>query len=143
MAAVVVELANAVVAALNGATLSQEFTAERAYVPIRDVKDFGDAELRVLVVPTGLRVAARDLGPRLTLEWELGVWLQQRAGRDTGDTDPLMLLAQEVIELFHGWRTGADHRVIGIEARPPFDPQSQDVIGVFSATIYLTFRDTP
>ena len=42
MSAVVVEIAEAVTAALNAATLSQTFVAERAYVPVHELPDLVD-----------------------------------------------------------------------------------------------------
>lgn len=140
MAAVVVEIAEAAVEALNDATLSQSFEATRGYAPSFDLTDFTDGEIRVTVIPAELDLGARDLGPRAEMLWTLGVWVQARAYPEAGEFDPLMLLVEEIFLLFHGWRTELDRRVVGLRAMPPFDREMPQALGLFSAAVMVTFR---
>jgi hypothetical protein len=141
MAAAVVEIAEAVVAELNGSALAAySFTATRAYTAPRDI--LGLADLKVTVVPRMLDVTGKDLGPRHWLDWDVGVWIRQRAGRDPEDGDPLMELAEAIVELFRPWRTRTDLRLIRVTCRPPTDPEGLDARGVFTTVVTLTVRVT-
>lgn len=140
MAAVVVEIAEAVVEALEGATLSQSFIVARGYMPPYDLKEFTDGEIRATVIPAELDLGARDLKPRAEMLWTIGIWVQAKAFPETGEFDPLMLLVEEVFLLFHGWRTELDRRVVGLRAMPPFDRETPQTTGLFSAAVMVTFR---
>jgi hypothetical protein len=116
MPATVIAIADAVVSTLNAAAeanaLSLYFVAERAYVPVYDsAKDFVD--LKVTVVPHGLTFAA--LARRSDdFDYVVDVAVQKRieAGAKTAAeiavaADPLMVLVEEMLDLFRGKRMDA------------------------------------
>lgn len=148
MAAVLIEIADAVAAALNGAALSQVFTAERAYVPVHDLEDL-DA-LKVTVVPAGLTLALLDRSPRHMHDYVVDVGVQKRFGSGAltpaeilAACDPLMKLTEEVVDLFRGKAlpVAAGSAVCTAAANNPvFAPAHADEKRVFTSVVSLTFR---
>lgn len=138
MSATVIEVAEAVVAAINGATLSQAVTAARDYAPILDIKDL--AALRVTVIPSEARTPVRDLQGRQGFEWTVGVWIQKRAGLSVAEADPLVTLAEEIALLFRPWRAHPGRQLIDLRAQilPAVHPWH--VQGVFTTVVMLTVR---
>lgn len=135
-----VAVADAVVEALNDATLSQDLAAERAYVPVHTLKELA-AGLKVTVVPAAL--TASPLSRRDDdFDYLVDVGIQRKLdGVGPDDVDPLMLLAQEIVDLFRNkplGETGA--RCMRVANAPVFDPASLDERRVFVSVISLTFR---
>lgn len=140
--AVLVQIADAVVAELNAASLSQTFTAERAYVPVHELT--AAAGLKVTVVPEGYSVSPVDLA-RHAFDCHVEVTVQQRADPPTnGAVDPLLLLAQEVIDLFLGRRLESfpAARCIGVTRQPAYDRNDLETLRTFAAVVPLVFRVT-
>ena len=75
MDSTIIQIANAVVTTLNGATLSQPVTAVRHYLPEFDLKEM--AELHVSVVPAELDEEMADR-TRDRAEYKIHVALQKR-----------------------------------------------------------------
>jgi hypothetical protein len=145
--AIIVIIADAVTAALNGASLSQVFTAERAYVPIHELKDL--STLRVSVVAASLEGALLDRSGRNLYSYVIDVGVQQAIGRgpmSAADinvvSDPLMLLAQEIADLFDGQslETYPRARCVDVKNVPIYVPQHIDEMRVFTSVVSLTFR---
>lgn len=135
----IVDIADAVVTTLNGASLSQAFTAERGYLVPRDLTDLDG--LKVTVIPVSLLQFARDLGPRQTFDWGVGIIVQQRVA--LAGVDALMILVQEIISLFATQTLGnLRSRAIGVENQPIYDPAMLDTHGLFQSQIIVTFRET-
>jgi hypothetical protein len=91
---VIVEIADAVAAAINDGTYAEPVTAERAYRPSFDLEELG--ELKVTVVPRSVNTAnlARQ---QSQVDCTVDVGLQQRV--DAGDDarlDALLDLAEEI-----------------------------------------------
>ena len=106
MAARILELADAVVAAINAATLSQSVTATRS--PFVDETLVSLTEIKVSVAP-GKR--SRELASRAsddqTLEIDVGV--QQKLGTINNTTvDPLVLLQEEIEATIYRQRLTTD-----------------------------------
>ena len=99
----VVQIADAVTAALNAAALSQPITAARYYLPEFDLKEMKD--LHVSVVPAELDEEIADRG-RDRAEYKIHVAVQKRVGKqnpsglDNAAIDALMQLVQEIDDLF-------------------------------------------
>ncbi len=141
MSATVITIADAVVSALNAASLSQGFTATREYVLPKNLTDLGT--LTVSVAPSLLAIKAFDLGPRKAFEPEIAIGIRQRTGNVKATNDALMLLGEEVASLF-AFRPldGTNARNVGVEVRPVYDPAALDTQGICSTLILLTFRLT-
>lgn len=151
MAATVLEIADAVVAALNGASLSQSFAAERLYVPVHELD--GLADLTVSVVPNGLSMTGLDRTPRHLIDYVVDIGIQQRIGGTSAVPatptqvnargDALMALTEEVVDLFRGQPLAAGGRrawCVAAENRPIFRPDHFDEMRVFTSVVSLTFR---
>lgn len=93
MAAVVVDIADAVVASLNAATFSQPFTAQRLYVPLFKLEEMDT--LHVSVVPRG-DDASRFNREVFQEEYQIDIGVQQRVDMSTPALDALVLLVQEI-----------------------------------------------
>ena len=103
MTAIVIEIADAVVAALNGAKLSLPVNAQRYYLPEFDLKDMDT--LHVSVVPAELDEEIADR-TRDRAEYKIHVAVQQRVaqndppGLNQAAIDGLMQLVQDIDDLF-------------------------------------------
>jgi hypothetical protein len=146
MPAVIVDIADAVVATLNAATLSQAFTAERLYVPIYEMND---SDLKVTVVPSALSSTLLNRGTRSLADYVIDVGIQKRlaVGKLTraqirSAVDPMLLLAQEIGDLFLGLplATYLSAECVSIEQRVPYDPGLIDEKKAFMTVLSLTFR---
>jgi hypothetical protein len=150
MPAVVVQIADAVVATLDAATLSLEFAAERAYVPEYSL-DEGFSGLKVTVVPQGLTrtTASRGAGD---YDYAIDVAVQKRLGdglateaENVEAADPLMEFVEEVADLFVPGRRLADFDeavIVGVANTPIFDPRHMAEAKVFTSLLTITFRAT-
>ena len=139
MSAVIVEIAEAVVAAIEAATLSQPATVKRAYVPVHELTDLVD--LAVTVVPTSIGVTplTRHSDDH---EYTVDIGVQKRCTPDTTDADPLMLLVEEIIDLFRGKTlTGyTAAKCLRVANDPIYVPAHLDEERVFTSVVTLTFR---
>lgn len=149
MPAVILQIADAVVVALGAATLSQTFTAERSYVPVRELEEMGGT-LFVTVVPTGLTAQLLNRQGQHLFDYVIDIGIQKRIGTGTmteaeirAACDPLMLFAEEVAELLGGKTLpiGSGKAVaIGVANQPIFVPAMLDEMKVFTSVVTLTFR---
>lgn len=91
---VITDLADAVAASLNDATLSEEFTAERLHQPSFDLADL--SELHVSVVPKSQTItnATRQ---HSFFDCEIDVGVQKKVADDT-EVDGLLDLVQEIAD---------------------------------------------
>lgn len=146
MPAVVLEVADAVTAALNAATLSQSFTAERLYVPVygkqdEDADEF--AELQISVVPDSIRSLSTSLSRKADdFEYVIDVGIQQRVDGTTAVLDALMLLAQEIMDLFRGKQIPNYPAALCTNAAnsPIYAPTHLAEQKVFTSVVSLTFK---
>ena len=139
MSAVVVEIAESVTAVLNAATLSQAFTAERAYVPVHELPDLVD--LAVTVVPTSIGVTplTRHSDDH---EYTVDIGVQKRCTPDPTEADPFMLLVEEIVDLFRG-KALTDYtaaKCVRVANDPIYVPAHMDDERVFTSVVTLTFR---
>jgi hypothetical protein len=139
MPAAILELADAVVADLNAATLSQPFTAARAYLPRFKLEEL--ATIRVTVVPKD------DVGERASRsqwqeDYQLDVAIQQRLGaNETAQMDGLILLGQELADHFKTRNpTGELATLVSVAFAPLFDPEHFEKHKTLTTVINLTFR---
>ena len=143
--AVVLEIADAVVAALNSARLSQAFEARRYYLPEFDLKDMDT--LHVSVVPAELDEEIADRS-RDRAEYKIHVAVQKRVakkdppGLDQAAIDGLMQLVQEIDDLFRhkplaGYTQASWAKT---ENKPIYDPKHLKENNQFTSLLVFTFR---
>jgi len=110
MASLMLDIADAVVVALNAAsvatTLSQTFTSTRAYTPRADLKDLGGT-LVVSVVPVSSTAEVINRGGKAQETYDIDVAVQKRSTETDPDDDPdvfdpIVLLSEEIQTLLHG-----------------------------------------
>lgn len=147
MAAAVVEIAEAVVDALNGATLSQAFTAVLDYTGVRELSCV--AELEVVVAAAALsleRLSRRDHDFTYTVHVAVlkkiasGPMSRQQLAEACA---PMMLLVQEILDLIRGPSGDGlveDAAFDSAENAPIYDPDALDKWGVFASMVALNFK---
>lgn len=141
MSAVVIGVADAVAARIGAASLSQTVTAVRAYVPVYDLESM-DA-LHVTVVPRGLEMTAQSRGSD-SFAYHVDVAVQRRVPDRTPETiDPLMLLTEEIVDLFRGRNLDDPAAACTAAANEPiYDPSHLDEMTLFTAVVRLSFTMT-
>ena len=136
----ITQVAEAVLAELNGATFSQPFTAVRSYLPRSDLAEL--KTLKVTVVPSGLTVVTASRG-QSQQDVALDVAVQQKlSGENNADLDPLLALAEEIAAHFRGKRltTFADAMWVKTEFKAIYAPDHIDQLRTFTSVVTLTFR---
>ena len=136
---VIVEVAEAVKTELNGHEFSQEFTAERHYRPLFDLKDMKD--LHVTVVPKGvtLTTAGRD---RAQHDIQVDIAVQKKVTASLDEADVLMGLVEEIADFFRLRRLVEYSGAVWVatENSPVFAPEHLEQLGQFTSVLTLTFR---
>jgi hypothetical protein len=143
--AVAVEIADAMVTALNAAQLSEAFEAKRYYLPEFDLKEMNT--LHVSVVPAELDEEIADRS-RDRAEYKIHVAVQKRVasndppGFDEAAIDGLMQLVQEIDDLFRH-KPLAGYTQAGwakTENKPIYDPKHLKENSQFTSLLVFTFR---
>ena len=145
MMAVVIDIADAVVATLNRATLSQPVAAVRHYLPEFDLKEMGT--LHVSVVPAELDEEMADR-TRDKVEYKIHVAVQKRvvkhdaSGLDTAAIDGLMQLVEEIDDLLrHKPLVGYEQaHWVKTENKPIYDPKHLKESNLFTSLLAFTYR---
>jgi len=100
--AVITDIADAIVAELNGATFSQPVTAVRHYLPRFDLPEMQN--LHVTVVPKGVVLASGDRS-RGQGDYSIDVAVQRKfTTGDNAELDALTNLTEEIANHFRGRR---------------------------------------
>ena len=136
---VLVDIADAVVAQLNGHTFPLAFTAQRAYAPLQTLKDL--QTIHVTVVPKGivLENVARDRRQR---DYQIDIAVQKKlASLAPTEIDPLVDLAAEIGDLFVG-RLASYPGAIAIktEHTPIYALEHLEQLRTFTGVLTVTFR---
>ena len=137
---VIVEIADAVAAAINNETYAEPVTAQRAYRPSFDLEELG--ELKVTVVPRSVNTAnlARQ---QSQVDCTVDVGLQQRV--DAGDDvrlDALLDLAEEIgDQLRHKRLAGCPQAAwVSIEHEPVVAAEHLDERSTLTTVMSVTYR---
>jgi len=139
MASACVEIADAVVAALNTpGVFSVPFTAVRAYDPQYPREEM--KTLHVTVVPASKTTERLDRH-----QWQydvtVDVAVQQAYEEADNDTlDPLMALVEEIELYFGGGRRVTDAILVRMANVPVYAPEHMDALRTFTSVLSLTFR---
>lgn len=136
--AVIADMADAVVAALNGQTFSQPFMAVRAYRAAFDLQEMKD--LHVTVVPKGLELVTAGRGVAQS-DVQLDIGVQKKlATSDDAEIDELMGLVQEVAEFIRATRQFGDAIWVKSENTPIYSQEHLGELRQFTSVLTLTLR---
>jgi len=137
---VLIAIADAVVDALNAATLSQPLAAERLYQPVFDLPEMD--ELHVSVVPKGVKVLASTRNQNQH-DYAIDIGVQKRVA-DDAESDAMVLLTEEIADHFRLGRVQVDGvgsvPLLTVATDPVFAPEHLTEKRVFTSVITLTFR---
>lgn len=136
----IVQIADAVVAALNAASFSQPVAAQRSYLPQFELPEMED--LHVTVVPKTVEItgAARGTG---AYDYKIDVAVQKRfQNGDAPELDPLLRLVEEIADHFRFKRLedypGAAW--VQTEHAALYAPEHMENLRQFTSLLTLTFR---
>jgi hypothetical protein len=136
--ALIADIAEAVVTALNGHTFRQPFTAQRAYRPVFDLKDM--TELHVTVVPKGVELTTAGRGlAQSDLQIDIGVQKKLAAG-DNAEIDSLVGLVQEIAEFIRATGRFGDAAWVKTENTPIYSQEHLGELRQFTSVLTLTLR---
>jgi len=136
--AVICDIAEAVVAALNGHTFSQPFTAQRAFRPVFDLADM--KELHVMVVPKGVELSTAGRGLAQTdVQIDIGVQKKLATG-DNAEIDSLVGLVQEIAEFVRATGRFGDAAWVKTENTPIYSQEHLGELRQFTSVLTLTLR---
>jgi len=138
--AVITDIADAVVAELNGGTFSQTFTAKRYYRPIFDLAEMSD--LHVSVVPRAMTIERADRS-RNQHDVQIDVAVQKKCeAGDADELDPLMSLVEEIADFFRLRRLVAYPDAVWVKTEnvPVYAQEHMEELRQFTSVLTLTFR---
>ncbi len=138
--AVITDVADALVAELNAASLSLPLAAARHYVPSFELPDMKD--LHVSIVPKGVVITKSDRS-RNTNDFQIDVAVQKKFEKgDAAEIDPLMSLVEEIADFFRLRRLTAypNAHWIKTEHAPIYSQEHWDELRQFTSVLTLTFR---
>jgi hypothetical protein len=135
----VVDIADAIVTALNGGTFSQAFTATRKFAPILDLKEL--STLHVTVVPkesaTTISTRASDL-----IDEVVDVAIQKKVtAKEGAPVDAMMKLVDEVRLFLRGLDVGITNaQWLRIKNEPIYAPEHLMEKSAFTSVITTTYK---
>ena len=138
--AVITDVADALVAELNAASLSLPLTAARHYVPSFELQEMKD--LHVSVVPKGVVITKSDRS-RNTNDFQIDVAVQKKFEMgDAAEIDPLLTLVEEIADFFRLRRLTAypNAHWIKTEHAPIYAQEHWDELRQLTSVLTLTFR---
>ena len=136
--ALAIDIADAVVTALNGQGFSQPFTAARAYRPAFDLREMKD--LHVTVVPKGVELTTAGRGlAQSDVQIDIGVQQKLATGDDAG-IDALMGLVQEIAEFVRATRQFGEAVWVKTENTPIYSPEHLGELRQFTSVLTATLR---
>lgn len=136
--AMIPDIADAVVAALNGHGFSQPVVAQRAYRPVFDLQEMKD--LRVTVVPKGVELTTAGRGlTQSDLQIDIGVQ-KKLAAADNAEIDGLMGLVQEIAEFIRATGRFGDASWMKTENAPVYSQEHLGELRQFTSVLTLTLR---
>lgn len=142
MAAIIIEIADAVVSELNEVVVpvrfSQTFTAQRLPVPIIDMDSMG-TDLFVTVIPSVIPSISNETRTASKRDYQIDIVIQKKVSDLNSEIDPLVLLAEEFCNYFE--RINLDGSVcIEVGNDPVVLADHLRQMGVFTSVVTLKFR---
>ena len=138
--AVITDIADAIVAELNGATFSQPVTAVRSYLPQYDLTEM--QSLHVTVVPKGVVLGSADRS-RGQGDYSVDVAVQRKfVAGDNADLDGLTNLVEEIIDHFRRRRLDSypDAAWLKSEQTVLYAPEHMAELRQFTSIVTFTYR---
>ena len=138
--ALITDIADAVVAELNGHTFSRPFTAVRYYRPVFDLAEM--QSLHVSVVPKGLAIERLDRS-RNQHDLQVDIAVQQKLqSADNAEIDALVALVEEIADFFRLRRLAACPAAVWVQTAnlPIYSPEHLEELRQFTSVLTLTFR---
>ena len=134
----ITDIADAVVAALNGHTFSQVLTVARAYRPVFELQDMKD--LRVTVVPKAVELTTAGRGlAQSDVQIDIGVQ-KKLADTDDAEIDALMGLVQEIADFIRATGRFGDAAWIKTDNAPIYSQEHLGELRQFTSVLTLTLR---
>ena len=137
---VMTDVADAIVAELNAATLSQPVAAVRSYLPQYKLSEM--QSLHVTVVPKGIVLANPDRS-RSQSDYSFDVAVQKKFSTGTNaELDVLTDLVQDIITYFRNKRLESYPNAIWMKTELPvlYAPEHIDQLRQFTSVLTLTYR---
>ena len=137
---VISQIADAVVAELNAASLSLPLTAKRLLLPSFELGEMKD--LHVSVVPRGVQVLPGSRHQN-QFDYAIDVAVQQKLDDlDNSTLDALLGLVEEIADLFRGRRLDSYPAAVWArtENEPVYSAEHLDQLRQFTSVLTLTFR---
>jgi hypothetical protein len=137
--AVILDVADAVVAQLNATTFSQPLTAERHYQSKFELSEM--TELKVSVVPRSLASKTLDRN-RDTFDYLIDVAVQQKNDMSQTALDALMALVEEMADHFRTQPLAGylNARCTDVKNEPVYALEHLEELRSFTSVITLTYR---
>ena len=138
--ALIVDIAEAVVAELNAGEFSQAFSAQRLYRPQFDLAEMKD--LHVTVVPKGV---ATSIASRSGVQCDVSVdvAVQKKLESESSDEiDPLMNLVEEIADFFRQRKLSQYPKAswVATANEPVYSPGHLEELRQFTSVLTVTFR---
>ena len=136
--ALIIDIADAIVASLNEHEFSQDLTAERKYLPIFELPEMG--ELHVTVVAQGLEREEITKGGTDRSDVKVVVFVQKKLTKveEDGEVDDLMDLAEEIVLYLEGVEVFGGAVWSKTEHNPIVLPEHLDKLRQFTSVITLS-----
>ena len=138
--ATITDIADAVVAELNGHEFSQTFTAQRFYRPVFDLAEM--SALHVSVVPRGMTIERLDRS-RNQHDMQIDIAVQKKCQAcDNAELDVLMALVEEIADFFRLRRLAPYPSAVWVRTEnvPVYAPEHLEEYRQFTSILTLTFR---
>jgi hypothetical protein len=148
--ATVIDIADAIVTDLNAGSFLFPFTAERWYVPIRDLKDLtNETQPTISVVPLTVAGTLLSRGGQFMEQYDVGIGIQKSIGggqmtpaQIIAACDPLMTFCEQLMNFFAAKALLSYPSAVCTQHKlePIYSPQHLDERRVFTSVLTLTFK---
>jgi hypothetical protein len=139
--ALITDIADAVVEELNGNEFSQDFTAERLYLPTLLLEEMG-TDLYVTVVVRGLETTAAARGDVTEKKIKIDIAVRKKLTKieEDDETDDLVDLTQEIVDYLRPIGMFSTARCYLIENNPVYVPEHMGTMRQFTSVITMSLK---
>lgn len=145
--AIIGDIGDAVVTLIQAGSFSQPYTIAREWVETQFRPDMKESDpIEVSVVPATLAVEAFDLDPRVSLDWDLGLWIVKIIEPTVVFIDPIAEFVEQVVDRIARNRQiqASSHKAkcMGISMEPAYDEKQLLDLRLYRSVIRVTYRVT-